>query len=271
MPLPTLTLCALLLTPAQAGKLELTNIRATYGLFGPTRPDFKILAGDVLQVVFDIGGLTPDDAGRLRFAAKMAVIKITDGKEDAKPVYEEDLGELPAVVNVLGGGKVPHGVVVTTGLKQAPGQYRLKVTITDVNGKKEGAFTRDFTVKEPEFALVRFQLSYDRYGQLPAPAVGVVGQTLYVNAVAVGYKPDPKDQQASLTFEMQVLDDGDKPVLAKPLTGEVKGMAVDTHVPFRFELPVHRTGRYKIVLKTTDQVAKKTATLTVPLLAAEQR
>ena len=270
MPFTTLALFALLLAPSQAGKLELTNIRATYGLFGPARQEFRILPGDVLHVQFDINDLTPDQAGRLQFAAKLAVTKLaTDtAKEET---YEENLGEAPPVVSVLGGNKVPHAVNVTTGIKQAPGLYRLKVTVTDLQSKKEGSFMRDFTVEKLDFGLVRLQLSYDRLGQLPAPGVGAVGQTLYLNAVAVGYKPDPKDQQTALTFEMTVLDDADKPVLAKPLTGEVKGMAVDTHVPFRFELPLHRAGRFKVVVKATDQVAKKTATLTVPLLAAEQK
>lgn len=272
MPFTTLSLIAVLLTPAQAGKLELSNIRATHGLFGPTRTDFKILPGDVLQVAFDIQDLTPDAERRLQFASKMAVTKLAGDASKEEAVYEEEkLAEFPPVVNVLGGNKVPHSVAVTTGLKQAPGAYRIKVTVVDLNSKKEGSFTRDFSVEKPDFGLVRLQLSYDRFGQLPASAVAAVGQTLYVNAVAVGYKPDPKNQQASVSFEMSVLDENDKPTMPKPLTGEVKDVPVDTHIPFRFELPIHRAGRFKIVLKATDGVAKKTTTLTIPLLAAEQK
>lgn len=271
MSIAALALFAAMLAPAQAGNLELNNIRATYGLFGPNRPDFKILPGDVLQVAFDINGLTADNAGRLQFAAKMSVMKLATDAAKEETIYEENLGELPPVVNVLGGGKVPHAVAVTTGLKQAPGQYRLKVAITDMQSKKEGTFTRDFTVEKLDFGLVRLQLSYDRFGQLAAPAAGAVGQTLYLNAVAVGYKPDPKTLQAALQFELSVLDEAGKPALAKPLTGEVKNIPVDTHIPFRFELPIHRTGRYKLVVTATDQIAKKTTSLTVPLLAVEQK
>jgi hypothetical protein len=265
MPLPTLTLLALMLIPAQGGKLEVTNIRATHGVFGPTRPEFKILPGDILHVQFDINDLTPDADGRLHFRTQMTVLQLlANGKEET--VYEEKPSDLPPVpvVNVLGGTKVPHSVAVTTGIKQTPGAYRLKVTVHDLQGKREGFFARDFSVEKPDFGLVRLQVTYDRLGQLPAPAVGAVGQTLYLNAVAVGYKSDPKDQQASLLFELTALDEADKPV-GKPLTGEVKGMAVDSHVPFRFELPLHRAGRFKVVVKATDQVAKKTVSMIVPL------
>jgi hypothetical protein len=267
MPLSALCVVALALAPGQAGKLELSNIRGTYGLLGPARPDLRILPGEVLQVAFDIAGLTPDNVGRLRFAAKLSV---KDAKGES--VFQEDLGELPVVLNVLGGGKVPHAVIVNTGLKQAPGQYQLQVTVTDLNGKKEGNFSRDFTILPLEFGLVRFQLCYDRFGQLPAPGVAAVGQTLYVNAVAVGYKFDMKDEQASLSVEMSIRDEQDKPVSDKPLTGEFKNIANDTpFLPFRFDLPVHRAGRFRLVLKATDNVAKKTTTFTVPLLTVEQK
>jgi hypothetical protein len=271
MSLPALALAVLSLVPAQAGNLELSNIRATYGALGPNRPDLKILPGDILQVAFDINGLTADNAGRLQFAARMTVTKpATDaGKEEV--IYEEEPREMPPVVNVLGGGKVPHAVAVTTGLNQSPGLYRLNVTITDLQSRKTGSFTRDFTIEKLDFGLVRLQLSYDRFGQLAAPAAAAVGQTLYLNAVVIGYKPDPKNQQATLQFELNVLDEAGKPALAKPLTGEVKNIPVDTHVPFRFELPIHRTGRYKLVVKATDEIAKKTTSVTVPLLAVEQK
>jgi hypothetical protein len=207
----------------------------------------------------------------MQFAAKMSVTKLATDAAKEETIYEENLGELPPIINVLGGGKVPHAVTVTTGLKQTPGQYRLKVSITDLQGKKEGAFTRDFAIEKPDFGLVRFQLSYDRFGQLAAPAAAAVGQTLYLNAVAVGYKPDARSQQAALQFELSILDDAGKPALARPLTGEVKGGAVDTHVPFRFELPIHRTGRFKLNVTATDQISKKSISLSVPLLAVEQK
>jgi len=266
MSLPFLFSAALTLATAQMGDLEFSNIRGTYGTFGPTRPDLKILPGEVLHLAFELGGLTADDAGRLRFAAKMSV---KDPKGEA--IYQEDLGELPPVVNVLGGGKVPHSVAINTGLKQAPGQYRAEIFVADLNSKKTGSFTRDFTIQPLEFGIVRFQLYYDRLSQLPAPCVGAVGQTLFLNAVAVGYKFDTKEL-AALGVEVNILDERDKPVLAKPLTGDFKNIEKDPRfLQFRFDLPIHRTGRFKIVLKATDNVAKKSTTLTLPFLAVEQK
>jgi hypothetical protein len=43
------------------------------------------------------------------------------------------------------------------------------------------------------------------------------------------------------------------------------------HVPVRFDLPLHRPGQFKIMLKANDLVGKKTATLAVPLQVVEPK
>lgn len=248
------------LVPAQAGGLEVSNIRPTYGMLGPSRPDYRILPGEVLPIAFDIAGLQSDELGRMRFAVKM---RVEDAQ--AKAIYNEDLGELPPFLNVLGGGKVQHAVVVSTGLKQPPGTYRVKATITDLNSRKEAAIEKDFTVLPADLGLVRCQLSYDRNGLLHAPTQAVIGQTLYLSAVVVGFKPDAKEKEGNVSVELSVLDDKDKPTQTRPLKGEFRNLDAESpHVPFLFDLPIHRAGRYKLTLKATDNVTKRTATLTLP-------
>jgi hypothetical protein len=263
---PVLAL-ALSLAAAQTGNPEVTAIRPCYGPLGPSRPDWKLLPGDILFIAFDVLGLQPDASGRLRFAT---FLEVEDAK--GKSLSRQDLGERVVPVAPVG-GRVRHSFTLTTGLDQAPDRYKLKVTVLDVNAKKETAFSREFTLTQPEFGLIRYQLSYDRFAQLPAPSVGAVGQTVYLHTVLVGFKPDPKnDNNAAVSLEMMILDERDRPTLTKPLATELKDVpSQTTFIPLRFEFNVPAAGQLKIVLKATDQTTRKSVTLTVPFMAGETK
>jgi hypothetical protein len=260
----TAALSLALLQPAQTGKLEIVNIRATYGLLGASRPDYGILPGDMLYIAFDIAGLQADDKGRLSFGT---ILEVDDGK--GKTIFKEDLGKMPAIVNLLGGGRVPHSVMISTGLEQSPGTYRAKVTVHDYQANKDANFTRDFTLLQPDFGLVRVQLYYDRLSQYPAPPAGAVGQTLFLNFVPCHFKRDAKNE-AGFTVEFTVLDDKGSPTPVKPLSGGQSNLKEEvTYVQLRFDVPLQRAGHFKMVIKATDQVSKKTVTLSLPLNVVE--
>ena len=48
---------ALTMTPGQGAGLTLSNPRITYGELGSTRPDAKLLPGDIFFLSFDIDGI----------------------------------------------------------------------------------------------------------------------------------------------------------------------------------------------------------------------
>ncbi len=269
---PSLVLAfAVTAAPAQTGKLELTNVRAAYDPYGVMRlsPPLKLLPGDMLNLAFDIVGLQTDLEGRVKYATGLEIIGKVKGEE--KSLFKQKVGET-FQVNILG-GKARDSVHVKTGLDQAEGKYRVKVTIEDLIGKREASFEREFEVLASEFGLVRFQFSYDPGSQLPAPNQAIVGQMIYVHAVAIGMKRDAaKDNQAGVTVEMTVLDDQGKSITMKPLTGDFKNLTADvTYVPFRFDLPLQKAGTFKVVLKATDLVGKKSASLTIPLTVTEPK
>lgn len=249
----------------QSAKLELSNIRGVYGQWGPPRKDLKVLPGELLYIAFDIGGLSTEKTGYLRFSS---VMEVQDAK-DKKPLYQKELGEVK-FFNVLAGKKAQHIVEVPTTLATPPGKYLLKVTVTDLVGERESSFTQQFEVMPLDFGFVRFQFTYDFAAQIRMPNVGTLGQVLYVNAGMVGFKYDAKnDSKATITVEMTVLDEQGKPTASLP-PAEFKDIPADTqywHVGF--DLPINRTGRFKIVLKATDHVSKKTATLSIPFQAVE--
>jgi hypothetical protein len=248
------------------GRLEVTNVRSTFGSLGSTRAELKVLPGEVVHLAFDVAGLQPDAGGRCRFETRLDVEQVKGGTAIS---VLKDADEARPFVALLG-GRTRHGIQVVTGLEQQPGNYRVKVTVADRNGKKETTFTREFTVVPPDFGLVRFQMSYDRSGQMNAPCAGVVGQTLFANVVAVGFQRARAESQGSLNVELNLVDAQDRPVGAKPLTGEFKDIPADTtFIPLRFELPLQRAGQFKLVFKATDTVAKKTASAIIPLTVVE--
>ena len=256
------------LAMAAAGQgLSLENAQPTMGMHGPRRADAAYLPGDSVVWRFDIAGLAADAEGRVRFSV---VTQVTAA--DGKPAFldQQDIGPLG---NPLGGGRFRHAVQAATGLDQPAGEYTLKVTVTDrgAKGAPEAKLERKFTVKKGEFGLVRPQVTADPLGKLPAAPVGMVGQTLYCNVVAVGFEAD-KSQAANLTVELSVQDERGQPALGKAILAEFRDLPKETkYLPLRLDLPLTRAGTFRVTLKATDLTTKKTASVTLPLRAMEEQ
>ena len=259
---------ALTLTPAQpkagdapAGGLNLTNVRNTYGELGGTRPDTPLLPGDVLFVGFDIEGIAIDPAGMVKYTMAMEVLD-----KDGKSIFKQDPADKTDFVP-LGGTKLPARAFVTVGLEQAPGQYTLRVTVTDKATKASKALDRKFEVRPRDFGLVAVYTSVDPPGQLPAPTTGVVGQSVYVQFGVVGFGRDPKTKQPNVTIEMIPTDEQGKPTMQQPNVYTQDGMIGEKDLGFsvRFLLPMTRAGKFTVRLKATDKVTGKTATFELPI------
>src|SRR5262245_32591593 len=236
--------------PAQ---LELKNVRTTYGILGPERKDDEFLPGDVVVVAFDIEGLKVKDDGRVQYAMGMELTK----KGKGKPEYKYEPGDLEAI-NSLGGSTLPAFVRSVIGTDTAPGEYVLKVTIRDRQVKgSEKVLERTFKVKKPELGFVRVRLLSHRGD--PVPNVAVAGQRVDLNCMLVGFESG-KDKLPNITFEMQVLDAAGKPVVTKPFKGDIKEDVSKTPGQMEFvpiPLELNRPGKYKVVLKATDNISKK--------------
>ncbi len=260
-PLLLLALFALGLATAPASALELTNPRNTYGELGGTRPEAALLPGDVLFVGFDIEGISINAEGNVVYTMGME-LQDKAGKSIFKqePVQKSDF--VP-----LGGNKLPARAYITVGLDQLPGEYVLKVTVTDVATKTAKTLDRKFTVAPKDFGIVAVYTSVDERGQIPSPTTGVVGQSVFVQFGIVGFARDATKKQPIVLIEMQPLDDAGKPTVSKPSVFNLDA-GVDEKDPgfsVRFLLPLTRAGKFTIRLKATDKVANKTYTFDVPL------
>ncbi len=247
--------------PAAAGKLEIANVRNTYGVLGPTRADSKFLPGDILFVSYDIDGIAINDEGRVHYSMVMEVLD-KNGKATLKQDPYEKIELVP-----LGGSRLAARAFVTLGVDHPPGEFTMKVAVTDRSNKATQTLERKFEVLAPDFGIVAVYASLDERGQTAAPTTGVVGQAIFVNYTAVGFKRDPEKKQPNLRFEMIPLDEAGKPLMKKPLFHE--GIDLDDKLPnytVRFLLPMTRPGKFTIRLSCTDAVAKKTVSVDLPVL-----
>src|SRR5262249_40380834 len=208
---------ALGLTPGQAGKLELTNVRPTYGILGAPRPNNQVLPGDVYWLAFDLENAKLTQTGKVEYSMGLEVVD-SKGKTHFK---EEDKDRALLADNTLGGNRLPLFARTEVGLDTPPGEYTMKVTVTDRTAKTSAILERKFVVLANTFGLVRLGTTYDQAANIPAPMIGVPGQFLHVNFVAVGFDRDKSKKQPNLEVELNVLDEKGKPVLAKPDKGSV--------------------------------------------------
>jgi hypothetical protein len=237
--------------PGQANTLALSDVRISAGIQGVTRPQTKFLPGDSLFVSFEIDGITIDDTGKVRYSTST---EITDSK--GKVVFRGPTRDLEALA-MLGGAKLPAYAQVDIGLDQPPGDYAVKVTVTDLATKKSQALTQKFGVLPKGFGVVRPTLTCDPEGQIPT-GIFIPGQSLWLNFLVVGFARDAK-RQPHVTFEMRILDDKGQPTVAQPFTGKIQeGVPASANaLPAQFLLALNRAGQFTLVMKATDQVTGK--------------
>ena len=257
-------LVALGLAPGQAGELTVTNIRSTYGLLGSTRLDNKLLPGDRFFAVFDIENIKVDENGRVLYSMGMDV---SDSK--GKSLYKQDPRELEGL-NSLGGARLPCFAHVDVGLDQPPGEYTVKVTVTDRAAKKSASFERKFEVLPLSFGLVGLNATSDPKGEVPAPPLGVAGQSIWLNFAAVGFAAGGAKNEPNVSIVMRVYDEDGKPTLPKGFAGEFTELPKDVKaVPMQFLLALNRPGKFKVKLEATDLIAKKKAELSFPITVVD--
>jgi hypothetical protein len=253
-------LAALCLAPSEAGGLTLADARVTHGLLGPTRKDARFLPGDSLFLAFTIQGITADADGKVLYSIGTEVTG-----SDGKSVFRQPPQDREAI-NALGGDQLPAFAHVAVGEKQPPGEYTLKVTVTDRAAKRSQTLTQKFEVLRPDFGLVRLCGTGDAEGQVPAGTL-CAGGSLWVNGVVVGFQRGGDARQPNVTLELRVLDENGKPTMAKPFGGNIDKdvPAKDTALPVQFLVSLNRPGKFTLEVKATDRLAGKTVTQSFPI------
>jgi len=253
---------ALSVAPGQAGQLSITNARFTYGVLGPTRTDAHFLPGDEAVLSFDIEGAQADDEGRVQTTVGLEVLD-----KDGHVRFKQKPHDLDADKS-LGGDSVQGVARLDVGLDQPPGEYTLKITVTDRRARTRAVLTKTAEVLPADFGVVRLHATTDADGRVAASAWGV-GQSAWINALCVGFARD--GGQPHVVAELRVLDENGRPANAKPYVGEIqKDVPNNARVlPLQFLLELNRAGSFTVELTVTDKVSGKKTTGRLPLSVAK--
>jgi hypothetical protein len=260
--LATLALAAVLQPlPAQNTKLELTNVRETYGIFGPERKSNKLLPGDLFVVSFDIEGLPVKDTGEMTYSMGTQLLKGTTSKFNNEP---RDL----KAFNLLGGTKLPAIASVDIPLDTEPGEYTFIVTVTDPINKMTKKLERKFEVKKMELGMVKLWVTDSQLQ--PLPPVGVMGQNLFISYGLVGFGLD-KNKNPDLSFEMWVRDKDGKKTFSKSLDDfeKMANAQTATLMPRFYQIPLTQAGTFTVELKATDKISGKSVEEKVKITVIE--
>jgi hypothetical protein len=257
-------LAALSVAPVAADELGISDLRATYGIIGPTRPGTELLPGDNLFLTFDITGICTDADGKVLYSV---ATEVADAQ--GKVIFRQKGRDYEAVT-ALGGDRLPAYAQIDIGLQQPPGDYSLKLTVTDRASKKSKSLTHNFKVVPSEFGIVRLTTSGDADGLNPVGLPLGVGQSLWLNFAVVGFARRGGDKQPNVSFELRVLDGEGKPTLARPFAGSVeKDVATGAlAIPVQFHLGLNRAGKFKVEVVAKDNVTGKTARKSFPLVVS---
>jgi hypothetical protein len=255
----------LMLMAAQAvgqGSLEIVNARPTYGLLGaPIKSQEGRLPGDLAAFAFDLKGLKLDEHGAAHYSLLVEVL------DDKGELYYKEGPTNGTARNQFGGDLLPCHARLEIPADTPPGVYTLRVTAEDRLSKQTVKLTGSRKVLPLDFGIVRLGYFADREGKVPAPAVGVKGQTLYLNFAAVGFARDPKTKQPKVGVSMRILDENGKVTREKAHAGIVED---DIHhelkiLPLQFGLTLNREGIFTIELHAHDHVSSKKTSVMLPL------
>ena len=253
-------LTVLAVAPAFA-KPQIQKVEVSHGQLGPERKDTDYVRGDELFVRFTVVDFTCDKEGR--FAGELS-FEVTDAKKKVLVRQASPLQQRLA----LGGGTFPAHVSIAIGEELPVGEYALKVTITDNLARASDSFTKKFTCKETEFALVAVRFSADAEGRMPSPVGGAVAQTLFLHARGVGFDRSKGELDVEMTIE--ILDAAGKPTMPRPVRTVVhnedpEAVKTATAITLRGELALNRPGDFRLKIRLTDTITKKSVTFEAPL------
>jgi hypothetical protein len=247
--------------PAQAGGLNLTNARTTYGEMGAVRTDNRYLPHDFFFLAFDMEGLTVSPEGKVSYSMMVEV-----NNKAGQPVFKQDKPSDSDEYIVLGGNRMPGRAWVSLKPDQEPGTYTCKVSVTDRATKATKVLTKTFDVVKKEFGLIGLMTTFDMKGEIPAPPVGVVGQILYVHCAVTGFGRGA-DRKPNAAVELRLYDEAKRPTVAKP-----QAVTVPKEIPegedmalVALVIPLNREGQFTAEVKATDATTGKTAIVTIPI------
>jgi hypothetical protein len=245
----------MLLPAAQDNALELVNPRTTYGYFGAPRPKEGMLPGDAAHFTFEIKNLKLDDAGKASYSIAIE-IRDADGK-----LFFEQKPYNSVARNFFGGATLPCSAQIDLPHDAKPGVVDWKVTVKDRTTNKSAVLEGKGKILPPDFGIIRVGLFADADTRASMSAVGVVGDSAYLQFSATGFARDKDKKQPNVHVSMRILDEQGKPTMAKPVTGKIDADVAPEahHVPMLCGITLNRAGRFTVEVTAEDRITGKTS------------
>jgi hypothetical protein len=241
--------------PAMA-KLEITNIKAVSGPFGPDRGDqtkIEVFPGEELYFRYTINGVGADEKGNINGSIQVKVI------DSAGKALLEQTSPMKGTI-ALGGSTLPGTARFVFATNMKPGKYKVVVLVNDSIREESVRFERDVTLKPTAFAVINPRFSYDKDGRIPAPAGGYVGQSLFFRMQVIGF--GKSDNKIRTKMTLQLFDKKGRELIPQPLTAVIavdkeEQVAMINVLTFNGNISLNRVGEFTMRIIYADEIAKK--------------
>jgi hypothetical protein len=242
-------------------KLEVVDVRATYGLHGPTRRSADVVPGERLHFSYRLNGVRTDADGKIDVTLDFQLLN-AKGKVFTK-------NSLPMRdVLPLGGNTLVGFAQGQLDREAAPGDYTLKVSISDNIAQETVGFERKIVCKKMTFAITELAFFFDSEGKWPGSNIGILGHSINFRLAAVGW--DRAKPNLRLVMFAQALDKDGRELTPKPVRVEVasedaKAIANAPGVGFHASMALNRAGDFQLRIIVLDEISDRKAEVTVPL------
>jgi len=246
---------ALGLFPNLGSALEIKNIRPSYGPFGATRSETKLLPGDVMFISYELDGLGIDP--KTSKTNYDTTLEFVDAKDKVLFMKKNPNNEL---LPMLGTGRMPGDLHIIVPPGQPAGKYAIRFTVHDRVGKEAKVFTYPIEVLPQGFGFVG----------VTAPAIGLPGQHYVLGFGVVNLATDKKSMP-SAEVSIKIMDDKGTAVVPAVKYEWPRDMpdGIDlsqaNFVPVSHSIFLNRPGRFRIEIRVNDKFGTKMAEMTYPM------
>jgi len=242
-------------------KLQIENIQACYGPYGPERKSLDLYPFDILFLRFTVTGLKTDADGKVSATVTMKW-------SDAKGKVLDETSFPSAGILHLGGNSFLAFVHLRMPEQLPPGKNTVTVTVTDNLSKESAAFERQFTGHKSKLQIVGLEFFHDPDGKFPSSTNLPPGEPLHFRVRVIGF--DRSKEKIHVVMGVQTLDSEGKGNLPKPLLFDFReedprAIQRTGFVFFNGQLGLNRVGKFTLRLTVTDRMTDQSAKLEVPV------
>jgi len=248
---------------AQA-KIQIENIQASYGPFGPERKSLDLYPFDILFLRFTVTGLKTDAAGKVDTAV---TLKWADAK--GNPLDETSFPS--SGILHLGGNSFLAFVHLRMPGQVPVGKNTVTVAVADNLSKESASFERQMTGHKSKLQVVDLEFFHDADGKLPSSTNCPPGEPLHFRLRVIGF--DRSKEKIHIQMAVQTLDSDGKENLPKPLVfdfreQDAKAVQRTNFVFFTSGIGLNRIGKFTLRITITDRLTDQSTKMEVPVTVA---